>query len=58
MTDALARVKRAAAAKRRGDQQYLAALHAAHAEGLSFAQIAAAAGVSRQNVRQVLARRR
>jgi hypothetical protein len=54
--DPLARAKRAAVAKRRSEDAYRAALAAAHAAGHSFAEIAAAVGVSRQAVRQLLGR--
>lgn len=60
--NALTRVKRAAAARRRADDSYRAAILAAVAElraaGArdSFAQVARAAGVSRQAVRDLVSR--
>jgi hypothetical protein len=54
----LAKVKRAAAAKRRADENYRAALLEAHAAGDSFAAIADAAKTSRQRVRQFLGRQK
>lgn len=53
----LEQVAKAAAGKRRAEGTYLRALTLAHKEGASFAQIAKAAGTSRQNVRQMLERR-
>ena len=47
----LARVKRAAAAKRRAEQRYRETLVAAFAVGHGYAEIAKAAGISRQTVR-------
>jgi DNA-binding CsgD family transcriptional regulator len=47
----LARVKRAAAAKRRAGQRYRETLVAAFAAGYGYAEIAKAAGISRQTVR-------
>lgn len=52
----MARIKRAAASKRRADLEYRAALLAATAEGASFSDCAKAAGVSRQAVRQLVNR--
>ena len=49
-SDPLARVKRAAAAKRRADEEYRAALAAALDAGVSQAAIGRAAGVTRQAV--------
>jgi hypothetical protein len=55
MTSApLERVRRAVAAKGRAEREYRSALLAAHAAGAGYAAIAAAAGVSRQAVRQLL----
>jgi len=50
----LARVKRAASDVRASRTKYLEALTAAREYGYSFAEIARAAGVSRQAVRQAL----
>ena len=50
-------VKRAARAKSRADARYVEALASAHAAGVSYADLARAAGVSRQAVRQLLQRR-
>lgn len=55
-SDSLARLTRAASAKRRADQQYRAALAAALAAGHTYAEIAKALGVSRQAVRQLVQR--
>lgn len=55
-SDELARVKRAAGRRRRAEQEYRAALEAAHAAGESFGACAKAAGVSRQAVQQLLER--
>lgn len=49
-TDPLARVKRAAEARRRADAEYRSALQAARDSGLSAGDIAPAAGVTRQAV--------
>jgi hypothetical protein len=64
MSDRLREVRRAAAARRRAELAYTAALVAA-VEALeqagvrdAFAQVAEAAGVSRQAVRQLVARAR
>jgi hypothetical protein len=60
----LTRVKRAAAAKRRADDAYRAAIVAAvdeletAGERSAFATVAAAAGISRQAVRQLVDRTR
>jgi len=56
MSAELERVVRAAAAKARADRGYRSALVAARATGASYAAIAAAAGTSRQRVRQLLER--
>jgi DNA-directed RNA polymerase specialized sigma24 family protein len=56
--DSLSRVRKAAARKAAADNAYRAALVAAHDAGLSYAAIAAAAGVSRQAVRQLVERAR
>lgn len=58
MSDPLARVKRAAATKRRAEQEYRAALAEAHAQGAGYAELARSAGISRQAVRQLIARHR
>jgi hypothetical protein len=57
MSDPLARVKRASEAKRRAEHEYRSALEAGREAGLSFADMAKAAGVSRQAARQMLAKR-
>ena len=56
-SDPLARVKRAAASKRRQDERYLAALLAA-VDAHGYAAVALALGVSRQAVRQLVERSR
>lgn len=56
MTDELARVKRAAATKKRGERGYRAALLAASQAGYDMAAIARAAGITRQGVRDLLLR--
>lgn len=62
--DPLANVRKAAASKRRAEDSYRAALaaavHTLEQNGArdAFAQVAAAAGVSRQAVRQLVARTR
>jgi transcriptional regulator with XRE-family HTH domain len=56
-SDPLARVKRASEAKRRAEHEYRSALEAGREAGLSFADMAKAAGVSRQAARQMLAKR-
>lgn len=50
----LERVRQAAAAKTSADREFRSALEAARAAGASYAAIAAAAGTSRQRVRQLL----
>lgn len=50
------RALRAAAAKRRADEEYRAALLAAVAAGVSYAELARTLGVSRQAVRQLVER--
>lgn len=57
-TDPLARVKRAASAKRRAEREYRSALEAAHAAGASFVELARLVGVSRQAVREFLTERK
>jgi len=54
--DPLARVKRAAAARRRAEHEYRAALLAARAAGYSLAQVGEAAGITRQGVRKLTMR--
>jgi DNA-directed RNA polymerase specialized sigma24 family protein len=54
----LERVRKAAADKAAADREYRSALAAARTAGLSYATIAAAAGVSRQAVQQLLERAR
>ncbi len=54
----LTTVKRTAAKQQRASSEYRAALLAALKAGHSFAEIARAAGVSRQAVRQFVARQR
>lgn len=54
----LARVKRAASARRRAEDQYRAALVAAAGAGVSYAELARAAGTTRQAVRQLVERSR
>jgi DNA-directed RNA polymerase specialized sigma24 family protein len=56
MTEPLARVKQAAAERGRAEEAYRAAVLSAYVAGLSYAQIAKAAGVSRQAVRQLVER--
>jgi hypothetical protein len=56
MRDPLARVKRAAEAKRRAELEYRSALQAARNAGHSAAEIAKSAGVTRQAARQALLR--
>jgi DNA-directed RNA polymerase specialized sigma24 family protein len=53
----LATVTRATRKHERASSEYRAALLAAHEAGHSYAEIAKAAGVSRQAVRQLLLRR-
>ena len=52
----LTRVKHAAADRDRGDQDYRRAVEGARRAGHSLAEIAAAAGISRQAVSQLLNR--
>lgn len=54
--DPLERVRIAASRKESADREYRSALVSAHAAGSSYAAIAAAAGTSRQRVRQLLGR--
>ena len=54
--DPLRRVSRAARYKRAAELEYLAALRAAREAGASYAEIARAAGATRQSVRQTLTR--
>ena len=56
MTNPLADVRRAVAAKRRADERYRAALVRAVDELGAYALVAEAAGVSRQAVRQLVRR--
>lgn len=56
--DPLVCVKRAAEARARADDQYRAALAEAHKAGAGYAELARVAGVSRQAVRQLIARHR
>jgi len=51
-SDPVARIRRAASAKRRADLEYRAALAAALEAGVSYADVARAADTSRQRVRQ------
>jgi len=51
--DPLARVTRAASARRRAELEYRAALLAAREAGYSLAQVGAAAGITRQGVRKL-----
>jgi predicted DNA-binding protein YlxM (UPF0122 family) len=50
----LERVRRAAESKRRAQEEYRAALAAAHEGGFSFAEIARTLHVTRQAIRQAL----
>jgi hypothetical protein len=52
----LARVKRAASARRRAELEYRAALLAARDAGHSLAQVGHAAGITRQGVRKLTIR--
>jgi predicted transcriptional regulator len=52
----LQRVKRAARSKTRTETEYRAALHAARVAGITYTEIAEAAGTTRQAVRQLLER--
>ncbi len=52
----LERVKRASSRKRSAEEEYLAALRAAWDAGHEYADIARAAGISRQAARQILVR--
>ena len=54
MTDPLARLKRAAEAKRRAEESYRAALLAAHEAGADSGQLGRAAGITRQGAWQAL----
>jgi hypothetical protein len=54
MSKELERVRRASCARRRADVAYRAALRDAWGRGASFADIARAAGVSRQTVREMV----
>lgn len=58
MPDPLSGVKRAAAAKRRADDQYRATLVAAVDAGASYAELARELGTSRQAIRQLVIRAR
>jgi len=58
MTSPLAEVRRAAQAKRRAEERYRAALLRAVDELEGYTLVAEAAGISRQAVRQLVARER
>jgi len=59
MTNPLTEVRRATQAKRRADERYRAALlHAVDELEGAYALVAEAAGISRQAVRQLVARER
>ena len=53
----LERVARAAAARRRANEQYRSALVAAHDAGIGYVEIARSAGVARQTIRKQLLRK-
>ena len=53
----LARVKRAASARRRAELEYRAALVAAREAGHSLAEVGAAADITRQGVRKMTGNR-
>jgi ribosomal protein L13E len=53
VTDPIKRVARASQAKRRPEQEYRAALRAAREAGYSFAEIARAAGITREAARKI-----
>lgn len=54
MSDPLARVRRATRKLEAARVEYRAAIAAAHTEGRSYAEIARAAGISRQGARKLL----
>ena len=58
MSDPLARVKRAAQARRRAEEEYRAALVAAVDAGHAYAVLARELDLSRQAVRQLIRRAR
>lgn len=58
MSDPLDRVRRAAAAKRRADQEYRAAIADAADAGIPYVHLAEVLGVTRQTVRVLVQRER
>ena len=56
MPDPLDKLRKAAAARRRGEERYRAALLAAVAAGHSYSEIARALGISKQSVRKMAIR--
>ncbi len=57
VSDPLARLTAAAAARANADLEYRLALAAAHEAGHSYAELGRLVGISRQNIRKMLLRR-